>query len=128
VWKSSGPFLLNKVRGLPCGHVFCGECIDGWFAINSATCPACRASTPGQKPFLIPAIDKVIEMLATHGLLPQEEVQKRKEKLAAAKAKKEEREATVKQAVNRGLDPQAILFASQQLGLVSNIPFLMCVS
>jgi len=67
-------------------------------------------------------------MLATHGLLPQEEVQKRKEKLAAAKAKKEEREATVKQAVNRGLDPQAILFASQQLGLVSNIPFLMCVS
>lgn len=49
---------------------------------------------------------------------------KRKEKLAAAKAKKEERDATVKQAVNTGLDPQAILFATQQLALPANQRFM----
>ena len=32
------------VRKLPCGHLFCGDCIATWVTKHSASCPVCRNS------------------------------------------------------------------------------------
>jgi Ring finger domain len=32
---------LSRIKKLPCGHEFCGKCIDRWLR-TSNTCPTCR--------------------------------------------------------------------------------------
>ena len=33
----------RRVRVLPCGHIFCAQCIDQWACTEHACCPVCRA-------------------------------------------------------------------------------------
>lgn len=40
-------FDNNTEEILECGHSFCGECVNSWFAVkNSKMCPLCRYSYP----------------------------------------------------------------------------------
>jgi Ring finger domain len=32
------------VRELPCGHIYCAECIDGYLAAHTCACPLCKRS------------------------------------------------------------------------------------
>ncbi|OMJ30369.1 Receptor homology region, transmembrane domain- and RING domain-containing protein 4 [Smittium culicis] len=32
----------NKIRGIPCKHVFHQECLDSWLKTRSVLCPTCR--------------------------------------------------------------------------------------
>ena len=34
----------RRVCRLPCGHVFCRDCLYRWFTKESCTCPVCRES------------------------------------------------------------------------------------
>ncbi|KAJ3050547.1 hypothetical protein HK097_008513 [Rhizophlyctis rosea] len=95
------PHSLN-----PCGHTFCGPCIDEWITRNKKTCPQCRSTiTPPSIPSHV--IQNIVEATAPTVLTADEltdrekriqgwkdhQEAKRKEEEEKKKAKEERRRA-----------------------------------
>lgn len=61
---------------VPCGHMFCGECLSQWLQKNPS-CPKCRAGATGWVQTI--AVDNVLESLVEKTMTPQE-LQERKQR------------------------------------------------
>ncbi|PRW39278.1 dynamin-related GTPase isoform A [Chlorella sorokiniana] len=80
---------------VPCGHSFCGECLAEWLS-KKAECPTCRKRGEAA-PLRNHDMDRMIEMLVSlsaqgAGLLSAEDLEARKERMAAWESKKAELE------------------------------------
>mmetsp|Transcript_85355 Transcript_85355/g.147552 ORF Transcript_85355/g.147552 Transcript_85355/m.147552 type:complete len:240 (-) Transcript_85355:232-951(-) len=53
---------------VPCGHLFCTECVTTWLKCASS-CPTCRATVPSAKPrwLRVRAVDDLIQALRQRG-------------------------------------------------------------
>ena len=68
---------------VPCGHMFCGECLSQWLQKNPS-CPKCRAAATGWVQTI--AVDNVLESLVEKTMTPQE-LQERKQRKKSWEAK-----------------------------------------
>ena len=62
---------------VPCGHMFCGECLSEWLQKNPS-CPKCRAAATAP-PVRTMAVDNVLESLVEKGM-SKEDLQERKQR------------------------------------------------
>ncbi|KAJ3207035.1 hypothetical protein HDU67_007801 [Dinochytrium kinnereticum] len=71
----------------PCGHAFCGECIEGWIQSGKRTCPNCRQSITRK---LIPhvSLQAIIEATLPQLGLTDEEIREREDREKAFKEKR----------------------------------------
>lgn len=53
--------LVHCVSMVPCGHMFCGECLAGWLS-NKRDCPVCRSEATAP-PISNSAVDNCTELL-----------------------------------------------------------------
>lgn len=62
---------------VPCGHMFCGECLSQWLQKNPS-CPKCRAAATGWVQTI--AVDNVLESLVEKTMTPDELQERRRKK------------------------------------------------
>lgn len=70
-------FMVATHSVVPCGHMFCGECLSEWLQKNP-TCPKCRAAATAP-PVRTMAVDNVLESVVEKGM-SKEELQERKQR------------------------------------------------
>ncbi|KAL3144819.1 hypothetical protein ABBQ38_001928 [Trebouxia sp. C0009 RCD-2024] len=70
-------FMVATHSVVPCGHMFCGECLCEWLQKNP-TCPKCRAAATAP-PVRTMAVDNVLESLVEKGM-SKEDLQERKQR------------------------------------------------
>ena len=70
-------FMVATHSVVPCGHMFCGECLSEWLQKNPS-CPKCRAAA-NAPPVRTMAVDNVLESLVEKGM-SKEDLQERKQR------------------------------------------------
>lgn len=66
-------FMVATHSVVPCGHMFCGECLSQWLQKNPS-CPKCRAAATGWVKAI--AVDNVLESV-TEKFMTSEELEER---------------------------------------------------
>ena len=70
-------FMVATHSVVPCGHMFCGECLSEWLQKNPS-CPKCRAAATAP-PVRTMAVDNVLESLIEKGM-SKDDLQERKQR------------------------------------------------